>query len=39
MNSHTARVSTVVLAAVALAASSVIAAERTVVVEHFTATW
>lgn len=29
----------IALAAVSLAASSVIAAERVVVVEHFTATW
>jgi hypothetical protein len=31
--------SVVVMAAISLAASNVIGAERTVVVEHFTATW
>lgn len=39
MRHHAVARSIIVLAAVALAASSVIGAERTVVVEHFTATW
>jgi len=39
MNNATAARLLIALAAVSLAASGVIAADRVVVVEHFTATW
>lgn len=39
MGQHSVARTLIALAAVALAASSAVGAERTVIVEHFTATW